>query len=552
MKLYNSENLRKVDEETHLLFNYPEDILMENAGRGFFERLKRYYPEHPSVLNVKTGSKKCRSGKSFTVVCGKGNNGGDGFVISRYLFNEGYTVKTVILAKRELYKDIALQNLNILLKLGAYVVEINENNLNNFQEILSETDVLIDAIFGVGLNRNITGFFEEIINMINSNALKAKYDIFCVDVPSGLNSDNGNIMGCCINNGLKGVYTFGGNKVGFYVDGGERLILNKKTKVVDINHPKELLEKHHANIELIDNDLISSIYPERNAISTKFGFGHMLAVAGSPGKTGAAYMCSLAGLRGGAGLVTSIIPAKLNDIMEVKTTEVMTFPVPDRNKGYFTMESFEFLEKSRIFNGKTSVVIGPGLGLEDETKEFFYSLLRFINKTTNIPVIIDADGLNILSENIKILDDLRYSVNGEYSKIILTPHYKEMERLTGISRHIIERDPIKIGRDFAGKYGVFLALKGSSMYLFHSNGVDSAIQPEHSSLLASGGSGDVLSGLMASFSSQSVPVFDAMEISSFLIVKSAISLSMEGKGDFGLGASAIAENIPLTVKKIIN
>ncbi len=530
MKLYFSENLKKIDKESYSVFGYSESILMENAGGGCYRELLKLYD--------KSFLKKA----DIIIICGKGNNGGDGFVLSRYLFNGGFNVKTIILANKDLYKGIARANLDILINLGAEIVEISESGrLPELSDILEDTEIVVDAIFGVGLNREINGFFKEIIDLINKKSETGRLDIICIDVPSGLNSDTGEFMGAAIKNNIKKVFTFGGLKVGFYINEGEKLLLDEKIILIDINQPKTLLEEHCSKIEILSEEDILSYLPERKPTATKFDYGHLLVIAGSYGKSGAAYMASLSGFKGGAGLVTAAIPSKLNDIMEVKTTEIMTYPAFDNGEGFFTEKSaIDILDNA--LKGKTAVVIGPGVGLNAETKLFLHRLLTNIK----VPIILDADALNILSEDLGILKDIKGK-----NDIVLTPHFKEMERLTGVGRKIIAKNPLKVGLDFVKKFGVYLILKGSSMYIFDKNGIDVSVQVKHSPVMASGGSGDVLSGLAGSFACQGIPLYNAMRAASYLIVYSARDLSLR-YGDFGVGAAEIANNIPYAVKKLKN
>ncbi len=531
MKLYFSENLRKIDKESCSVFGYSETILMENAGGGCYRELLKLYDE--SFLKI----------ANIIVVCGKGNNGGDGLVLSRYLFNGGFNVKTIILANKDSYKGTAGANLGILVNLGAEVIEISENgHLRALSDILEDAQIIVDAVFGVGLNREIDGFFKKIIDLIDKKGDKTNgSDIICVDVPSGLNSDTGEFMGTAIKNGIKKVFTFGGLKVGFYINEGENLLLDEKIILIDINQPKKLLGEYCSKIEILSGEDILSCLPERKQTATKFDYGHLLVVAGSYGKSGAAYMTSLSGFKGGAGLVTAAIPSKLNDIMEVKTTEIMTYPAFDNGEGFFTEKSAEDIIDNAL-KGKTAVAIGPGIGLNAETRLFLRRLLTDIN--INVPIILDADALNILSEDLDILKDI-----GGKNDIVLTPHFKEMERLTGIDRKIIAKDPLQAGLGFAKEFGVYLILKGPSMYIFDKNGIDASVQVKHSPVMASGGSGDVLSGLTGSFASQGIPLYNAMKAASYLIVYSARDLNLR-YGDLGIGAAEIANNIPYAMKKL--
>ena len=550
MELYFSENLKKIDKESYSVFGYSENILMENAGSGCYREILSLY------------GKDFLQRASITVICGKGNNGGDGFVLSRHLFNAEFNVKTVILAESGSYKGIVKENLGILINLGADVAEISEEDkIPVLGGILDKTDILADAVFGVGLNREVSGFFKKIIEIINEKSdygkhherlkkFESKYqlenyqnkkgfDIICIDVPSGLNADTGEFMGACVKNNIKKVFTFGGLKTGFYINDGEKLLLSEKTVLIDINQPAQLLKKHRPGIEIITREEIGGCFKDRKKTGTKLDYGHLLVIAGSSGKSGAAFMASYAGLKGGAGLVTVAVPAKLNDVMEAKTDEIMTYPVFDDNAGFF-MENGAEIIKENLLKGKNAAVIGPGIGLKEETRIFLYRLLPEIK----VPVILDADALNILSEDTGFLKK-----TANQTDLILTPHFKEMERLSGIDRKSIEKDPIGIGKSFAKEFGVYLILKGSNMFIFDKNGGHISVQCGHSPLLASGGSGDVLSGLIGAFICGGMNLYISMKCAAFILVYSAKNLENE-YGDFGAGAVKITENIPRTVNLI--
>ena len=525
MELYFSENLKKIDEESYTVFGYSENVLMENAGSGCYREILSLY------------GKDFLQRAGITVICGKGNNGGDGFVISRYLFNAGFNVKTIILAKSASYKGAAKENLDILINLGSDIVEISEESqIQLLSSMLDETDILVDAIFGIGLNRELGGFLKNVIETVNE---KTEKNVICIDVPSGLNADTGEFMGAGIKNSIKKIFTFGGLKTGFYINDGEKLLLGEKTVLIDINQPAQLLKKHRSGISIITQEEIEKCFKDRKKTGTKFGYGHLLVVAGSSGKSGAAFMASYAGFKAGAGLVTAAVPAKLNDIMEAKTDEIMTYPVFDDNAGFF-IENGAGIIKDNLLKNKNAVVIGPGIGFKEETNLFLHKLLPEIK----VPVILDADALNILSEDA---DFLKKTAN--QTDLILTPHFKEMERLSGIDRKSIEKDPINIGKDFAKKFGVYLLLKGSSMFIFDKNGGYVSIQCMHSPLLASGGSGDVLSGLIGAFICGGMSIYAGMKCAAFILVYSAKNLENE-YGDFGAGAVKITENIPRTVSLI--
>ena len=341
------------------------------------------------------------------------------------------------------------------------------------------------------------------------NELKAAR--VAVDLPSGLNADTGAVEGPCV----KADYTVTMclPKRGLLLYPGAEYC--GEVIVADIGFPKKAIEEQGVQVELITEELARSLLPPRPGSAHKGSFGHVLVVAGSVGLTGAAALASLSALRAGAGMVTLALPESLNDLMEVKLTEVMTLPLPETPARTISIKAIdrikEFLEKATV------LAIGPGLSREPETMEFVRRLCGEIEK----PTVVDADGLNALAAE-------RESLKSLGPNFVLTPHPGEMSRLTGMSVAEIESDRIETARGFASEHGVTLVLKGAPTIVASPDGkafINSTGNPG----LATAGSGDVLTGLIAGLMAQGMKPTDAAVAAVYFHGLAADRLIEEGK-----------------------
>jgi len=513
MKLVTAAEMRRLDEKTINECGLPGVVLMENAGRGAAVLVK----EHFGPL----------TGRKVAVVSGKGNNGGDGFVMARIFHGWGARVRVYLLGERESVKGDARINLEAAFKMGLEVIEIrNQSDLDLID--LAACDLVVDAIFGTGLSSEVRDLYAGAISLINSS----NSYITAVDLPSGLDSDTGRILGSAVKADL--TVTFGLPKIGLCLPPGEEMV--GRLEVVDIGIPPHVMHEAEPRRELVLEDDLKGLLKPRIADGHKGHYGHVLIVAGSPGKTGAAALASLAAARTGAGLVTLAVPDGLNRILEEKVTEVMTEPLPEDEPGVLSPDAADRILE--LAEGKSVLALGPGLS----TRPGAVSVVRDLVARCDVPIVIDADGLNALTGSVDLLKKAR-------REVVLTPHPGEMSRLTGQSTGDIQADRIGIAKDFAEKFGVFLILKGYRTTIGAPDGwvfVNTTGGPH----MASGGMGDVLTGMVAGLISQGLSVLDACRLGVFAHGLAG-DLAAESQGPVGLIASDVLNRLPGTWSRFI-
>jgi NAD(P)H-hydrate epimerase len=389
-------------------------------------------------------------------------------------------------------------------------------------------ELWIDAIFGTGLKSEVRGYFKTVINHING----LKKPVFAVDIPSGLNSDTGQPCGACICADATATFAFA--KTGHMVYPG--VTYSGNLEIVDIGIPPHIVAAVNPGQFLVTDNLIKSYLAPRPEDAHKGSTGHLLVIAGSTGKTGAALMTSMSALRAGAGLVTLGIAESLNPILEGQVLEAMTAPLPECRNGVLGDAALNAIRKE--LPGKRSLAIGPGLGQEVETK----SLVRTIIQESEIPVVVDADGLNNMAGAVKNLKNAR-------APIILTPHPGEMARLMETSVSEVQRDRITSARQFAIGHKVHVVLKGAGTVIAHPDG-KVFINPTGNPGMASGGMGDVLTGIIAGFIAQGLTPEAACRTGVYLHGAAADRLAEE-IGPYGYLAGEVMDQIPGEIKKVV-
>lgn len=514
MKVVTANEMRKIDKKAIEEWGISGCILMENAGAGIVKSMEKY-----------SGDLK---GKRIIIMAGKGNNGGDGFVIARHLLNREIHCEVFILVEEGSLKGDALLNYSILKKTGCPIFEITSRSmLSSVAPKINEADIIIDALLGTGLTHSAEGIIAEAIDLINST----HKCIISVDIPSGMNSDTGEITGPAIKASL--TFTLCLPKRSFFLYPAANY--TGKFEVVDIGIPQKLIEMEDIKVELIDSNRLKILLVDRNRDTHKGNFGHVLILSGSPGKTGAATLSAMGALRCGTGLVTVGIPESLNDIMEIKLTEAMTEPLAETEARTLSLKAKEkILDMSKRMN---AVAIGPGLSLHPETSELVRELIQLLE----IPVIIDADGITALKGHENILKRTK-------APVILTPHPGEMSRLINKEINEIRKDRIGIVQNFCCENRVFMALKGANTIIGDPEG-NCYINPTGNPGMASGGSGDVLTGMIAGFIAQKMNPLDGL-IAGVFIHGISGDIALDSKGEEGLIASDIIDSIPVAIKKI--
>ncbi len=451
-----AEEMRNIDRIAIDLYQIPGIVLMENAALACVE-----------VLNADFTLKD----KSFCVVCGKGNNGGDGLAIARYLFNAGAKVEIVLVSGSE-YSGDAKINYDIAESMDIPMEEVL--NIDDFINTVTDCDVIVDAILGTGAKGDITGFLYDVIKAINENN---KY-VLSVDVPSGINSDTGEILSIAIN--ATKTVTFGAYKRGMFLYPAADF--TGDISVAPISIPQSVIDAQGININVTDANFVKELIKKRKNNSHKSDYGKLLIIAGSKGMSGAAYLSGEAALKSGAGLITIACPECINNVLESKTTEVMTMPLDD-NDGCISYNGISKLLKK--VSEADAVLIGPGLGRGRDIVEVVKEVLR----RSTVPVIVDADALYAVSQDVNMLKECT-------CELVFTPHAMEMSRLTGIDVKEIESDRINVSRDFSDETGAVLLLKGHHT-LVTSPSLKQYINNTGNAGMASAGSGDVLAGIIS-------------------------------------------------------
>ncbi len=479
MEVLNSGQMELADKHTIETIGIPSTVLMENAAHSvfnYFEDLK---------LNA----------KKIAVVVGSGNNGGDGLAIGRLLINAKYDTDIYLCSDSAKFKGDALINYNILKNLNANFIELNDTS--NF---LSEKyDVIFDAIFGTGLSRRIEGKYAEIIEKIN----KSESVVIAVDIPSGLNGMTGNLFGICVN--ADHTVTFCRPKIPHVLYPAKKYCGN--LKIADISIPDVAVERLNPELFLLTEENLPEI-KKRNPDSHKGSYGHAVIIGGSTGKSGAVIMASKACLKTGAGLVTAVIPEKINIAFESAFLEGMSFPAGKEHIGLKEIKSIlKFIEN------KTALAIGPGIGTNDETVSFINEFLPLIDKKT----VVDADGINALK--IETLEKLG-------NNMVLTPHLGEFARLLDVSVEKVKTDKLELLKLFLQEHKIYVVLKSADTLIGTPEG-KIYIGNFGNASLAKGGSGDCLTGLIAGFLSQGYDIESACKLGVFFLGKTAEIVSEE-------------------------
>ena len=515
MILVTAGEMQEMDRQAIQDQGIPGLELMESAGRGATLALLDQFGD-PAKAGV-------------AIICGKGNNGGDGFVIARCLAEKGIKVGVYLLARKADVKGDAAVNLKRLSSLNPAVHEIpDEDTFLKTKASLSHYGLIVDAILGTGLTSEVRGFFKTVINFINSTGIA----IFAVDISSGLNSDTGQPCGACIR--AQGTATFAMAKIGHFTYPGAEY--TGKLEIIDIGIPQSVVKDVGPKQYLLTAEQIRGYLQPRPTDTHKGRTGHLLVVAGSTGKTGAAAMTAVSAMRAGAGLVTLGIPASLNPILEAQVLEVMTTPLPECRYGVLGNNAMDDIQQ--LAAGKTCLAFGPGIGQAAKTR----GLVKKIISQIDIPLVIDADGLNNLTGQCPLLKKLKAAA-------ILTPHPGEMARLIKSTPAGVQQDRLKCARDFATHFGVHVILKGAATVIAHPDG-NAYINPTGNPGMASGGMGDVLTGVLAGFIAQGYSPQAAAHTAVYLHGAAADTLAHR-IGPIGYLAGEVMNAIPAEIKKLV-
>ena len=460
-----AQEMRALDEATIEGLGLPGVVLMEHAGFGVLLHMEDYFGdlEDTNVL----------------VVCGKGNNGGDGFVVARWAMARGARVEVVLLAQVDQLKGDASVNASVFSRLYPRHLHCVTQDTGVLEGLLGWSEIVVDGVLGTGISSAARGLAARAIELINAS----KRPVVAIDIPSGLSADTGRIPGPAVDADL--TVTFGLPKIAHYTFPAAELVGD--LRVVDIGIPPRFVEKAGILTHVPEELDVFLLFPPRPLNVHKGRYGHLLGVAGSPGKTGAGVMVARAALRVGTGLVTMGVPASLNPVFESSLLEAMTLPLPD-DHGYLVEAALDTVMTN--LEGKTALAVGPGLGTNPST----VALVRALLAQTELPVVVDADGVNAL---VGALDVLK----ARKAPTVLTPHPGEMARLLGVTAREVQERRLETAREFAREYGVVLVLKGAGTVTALPDG-RVYLNPTGNPGMASGGSGDVLTGIVGGLLAQ--------------------------------------------------
>jgi NAD(P)H-hydrate epimerase len=467
MKVVTAKEMQEIDRRTIEDCGIPGPVLMERAGLAVAERIKEMF--EPGKL---------------IVLAGAGNNGGDGIVIGRELHNSGWNVKVFLLLKKDKLSADCMAQYRAAKQMG---VNIDFRTKIDMADLHAAT--VVDAIFGTGLSKDIKGSLAQTIDLLNASGAP----VISVDIPSGVSSDDGKVMGTAVS--AKATVTFGAPKRGHFLHPGAEYA--GELFVEDIGFPEEFFNGIKCN--LLEREEMAALLPSRPRYSHKGQYGHMLIVAGSRGKTGAAFMAAKACLMSGAGLVTLGVPESLMDVFQARVTEEMCLPLPDSGDGTLSSKAIDSI-KGFLKNSADALAIGPGIGVSNETK----ALIQKLATTVNVPTVMDADALNCLEKKTGALKKAK-------APLVLTPHPGEFARMSGLRIEDVEANRIDTALAFSQKSGATLVLKGVPTVVAEPDG-ETFINTTGNPSMAKAGAGDVLTGMVASFIGQGLSSLDAARL----------------------------------------
>lgn len=488
MKVCFAEEMRNADRTAIEDYGIPGVVLMENAAISCVRAMESF--------------------KNITIVCGKGNNAGDGLCIARHLISQGKDVKVYLAMGCEFAGD-ALVNYNILKNMG---MEFGSCQSEKFETDLERSDCVCDAIFGTGIKGEVPEYVAEVMGKMNS---LSRY-ILSVDIPSGVNADTGEVANIAVK--ADKTVTFAAYKMGLLLFPG--CDYAGIVEVADITIPADVLSD--VKTETLDKSDILKLIPKRYRNSHKGDYGKVMIIGGSVGMAGAVTLAARAVFKTGAGLCTVCVPKELNDIIQSSVVEATVFPAD------FESEQDKIIEKMKEFD---VVLFGNGIGREYYVEE----LLKKVMENITCPLIIDADGLFALKENPDMLRSCR-------SDVMLTPHTMEFSRIVGETPFIVEKNRCGLSAEFAKEYFVTLVLKGNHTIITAPDGA-MYFNMTGNSGMATAGSGDVLAGMALGLAPRCKSLTDAAKLAVYLHGKAGDRAASEF-GENGMTASDIVTAIP--------
>jgi ADP-dependent NAD(P)H-hydrate dehydratase / NAD(P)H-hydrate epimerase len=509
MKIVTAAEMRAIDRATCERLGVPSLLLMENAGTAVADFVLGDYP----------------GARRVGVVCGKGNNGGDGFVAARKLAEEGREVRLLLLCDpRELRGDADTMFRSLPLK--PVLARTSEEFKAPAAQAVFDCDLLLDAVLGTGFRPPVTGLYGEVIQHFT----QARVPIVAVDIPSGLDADAmdgasaGPVVPACA------TVTFTAPRPAHVFS---PLVMGQVV-IAPIGSPEEAIQSS-LNLELITPRDIAEMAAPRPRDSNKGMYGHVLVIGGSLGKAGAAGMAGMAALRAGAGLVTVATAQSVLPTVAGFAPELMTEPLPETEAGTISLRSREYGRLDGIITGKTVLALGPGISRQAETSE----LVRVLVKTTQLPVVLDADGLNAFEGRAQELTG---------RPLVITPHPGEMARLAQLSTKQVQENRLQVAREFATRHGITTVLKGNRTLVAQADG-KVWVNPTGNPGMASGGMGDILTGLVAGMLAQTTHAITAV-LAAVYLHSLAGDVACETTGEQSLIATDLLAALPEAFRRV--
>ncbi len=473
MFVLQSSEMRELDRKTIEDFGLPSFVLMERAGVGVVISLEHELGDLRDL--------------SYVVLVGKGNNGGDGLVVARTLLDFSNDVTVVLLTKN--LKDDPLKNLELYEKLGGQVVVFGEDiDLAGLEGLLMSADVIVDALLGIGIKGELKEPIKEFVEMVN---MSPAYKV-AVDIPTGVDSDTGKVCGCAVMSDL--TVTFAYPKIGHVLYPGREY--TGKLKVVSIGIPKKFASEKGLSRRILTADYVKELLPYRPNDSHKGNFGRVAIIAGSKIYKGAPLLTALGAVKSGAGLTYLFVPEDIHGLYTSTAPEIIVIPTKSCG-GFLCKESAGFIMDE--LRKMDVIALGPGLTVSEDTRWFVNEILKL-----NVPVVLDADGLNVLDGEI---------LRERTSPTVITPHPGEFARLTGNKTKDVKYS-YQLAENFSKEHSCVTVLKGATTII--TDGERTYFNITGNNALAKGGSGDVLTGIIASFIAQGAPPYESALIGVYI------------------------------------
>jgi len=504
MKVARVDEMKDLDRRATEEFNISQDLLMENAGQAVY-----------FVISQELGIKN----NKFLILCGGGNNGGDGLVVARKIHSNGGEVKVFLLDDEAKFKNAARKNFEIVSRMPIEMVGVS--SVDSLIPDLLDCDAIVDAVFGTGLVRKASGVYEELIQLVN----ESQCIVFSADIPSGINGDTGEVMGAAVMADY--TVTFGLPKLGNILYPGYEHC--GQLYVSHISFPPTLYNSNFIRVAI--NSPVE--LPKRVTDTHKGSYGKALFIAGSPSYLGAPYFSALSFLKAGGGLSYLATPKSISPFIASRGSEIVLVPQKETPSGSIALENKdELLDFSQTVD---MVVLGPGLSLTRETQELVQKLVPKIDK----PLIIDGDGITAVAEDLG-------AIKKREAPTILTPHLGEMSRITKMETDEINSDKVNVLQRTAKELNAVIILKGAHSLIGYQDGTV-FINVSGNSGMATAGSGDVLTGTIAAMHGLGLVLEDAVRTGVFIHGFSG-DIAAVDKGEDGLTAQDILDYLPETVK----